>query len=102
MLEQVYETVLHEEFLHSLAAQAPFLFNIHVQVPKDNGVPEVLYGLLKVSQVFQYLGCQVRSNRWGTSESNEYLAAYHVFLWLRVDSMPHPTVLYLVTRPTPP
>ena len=54
---QVYTTVLHEKVRHLLDPQAPCFVEIHVQVPKDNGVPEALQGLLQVSQLLQ---CQRR------------------------------------------
>ena len=52
---QVYETALHEELLHSLAPQAPLFFEFHIQVPEDNGVPEALQVLFQVEQVLQRL-----------------------------------------------
>ena len=51
--DQVYETVIHNYFRHSLAPQAPGLFKVHIKVPKDNGVLETFQGLLQVWQVFK-------------------------------------------------
>ena len=50
---QVYETVLHEEVQNLLTPWSPLFIEVHVQVPKDNGVPEALQGLLQVSQMLQ-------------------------------------------------
>ena len=58
---QAYETVLREKVRHALALQAPRFVEDHIQMPKDNGFPESLQILLKVRQVFQFLGWQVRS-----------------------------------------
>ena len=78
VLDQVYETVRRDEVLHALAPQAPCFVEVNIQILKDDGFHEALQGLLKVSQVFQCLGCQVRSDNQGPSESGDYLAAYHV------------------------
>ena len=53
-MDQVYETLLREEVQHMLVPQDTRFFEVHVQIPRDNGVPEVIYGLLKVRQVFQH------------------------------------------------
>ena len=53
--DQVYETVLHEEVLHLLDTRYPCFFEVHVQVPEDNGVSEVLQGLLQVRHVLHRL-----------------------------------------------
>ena len=50
---QVYKTVLREKVRHSLAPRAPRFSEVHVQVSKENGVPESLQGLLQVGQVLQ-------------------------------------------------
>ena len=50
---QVYETVLREEICHALDPRDTRFFKVHVQVPKYNGVPEALQGLLQVRQVLQ-------------------------------------------------
>ena len=52
--DHVYETVLREEVRHSLAPQDPRFFEVHVQVPKDNGVLEALNVLLQVRKVLQH------------------------------------------------
>ena len=65
-----------------MATQAPLFVDFHVKTPKDNGVPEALQGLLKVRQVFQCRGWQVRSDKWGLSEPGDDLTAYHVWLVL--------------------
>ena len=78
MLDQVYYTLLREEVRHTLAPQDPCFVEVHVQVPRDNGVPEVLQGFLKVRQMFQHRGWQVFYDDQGSSESDYYLAAYHV------------------------
>ena len=77
-MDQVYETLLRKEARNTLVPQDTRFFEVHVQIPRENGVPEGMYGLLKVRQVFQHLGWQVLSNKRGPSESNDYLAAYHV------------------------
>ena len=79
MLDQVYENLLYEEVRHTLVTQYPSFIEVHVQVPKDNGVPEALHGLLKVRQVFQLQRWQVRSNKQGPSKSGDYLVAYHIW-----------------------
>ena len=38
--DYVYETLICEEFRHLMAPKAPRFVDIHVQVSKDNGVPE--------------------------------------------------------------
>ena len=53
VVDQVYETVLHEEVHHLLAPWAPRFVEVHVQVVEDNGVHEVLQGLLQVRQMLQ-------------------------------------------------
>ena len=58
---QAYETVLREKVRQALALQALRFVKVHVQITKDNGFPESLQILLKVRQVFQFLGWQVRS-----------------------------------------
>ena len=40
--DQVYETVLHDKVRQSLVLQAPCLVEVHIQPPKENGVPEAL------------------------------------------------------------
>ena len=66
MSDQVYGTVLRKEVRHRLVLRAQRFIEFHVQVPNDNGVPEALQGLLKIRQVFQCLGWQLRSDkhRW--------------------------------------
>ena len=51
--DQVYDTVLRKEVRHLLAPQDPLFVEVHVQVPKENGVPEALQGLLQVRQAIQ-------------------------------------------------
>ena len=79
VLDQVYENVLREEVQHALAPRDPFYAEVHVQVPKENGVPEELQGLLKVSQLFQRQRLQVRSDERDLSDSGDYLASYQVW-----------------------
>ena len=79
MLDQVYYTLLREEFQHSLAPQDPRFVEVHVQVPRENGVPDGLQGFLKIRQVFQRRVWQVFYGDQGSSESDYYLAAYHVW-----------------------
>ena len=40
--DQVYEAVLCEEVRHALDLRAPCFVEVHIKIPKDNGVPEVL------------------------------------------------------------
>ena len=50
----VYDTVLQDEVRPLLALWDPCLVEVHVQVPKDNGVPEALQYLLQVRQVIHF------------------------------------------------
>ena len=50
----IYDIVVSEEFCYSLAPQAPRFVDVHVQVPKDNGVSDALQGLPQVSHVLQH------------------------------------------------
>ena len=49
--DHVYETVLHEEVRHLLPRRDPHFIKVHVQVPKENEVLKVFWGLLQVCQV---------------------------------------------------
>ena len=51
--DQVYDTILHEEVRHSLALWYHCFTEVHIQVTGENGIPEVLQGLLQVRQVLQ-------------------------------------------------
>ena len=50
---QVYETVPWEKVCYLLDLWDPHFFEVHVQVPEENGVPEALQGLLQVRQVLR-------------------------------------------------
>ena len=76
---QVYETVLCKEVQHALAPRYPCFSKFQVQIPKDTVVPEALQVLLKVRQVFQHWGWQVRPNKQGPSEYGDYLVSYHIW-----------------------
>ena len=51
--DQVYDTILQKEVRHLLDSQDPRSVEVHIQAPKDNGVPEALQGILQVRQVLQ-------------------------------------------------
>ena len=54
MVDQVYETVLHEEVHQLLYLWDIRLVEVHIQVPKDDGVLEKFQGLLQVRQVLDH------------------------------------------------
>ena len=51
--DKVYETVLHEEVRHLLAPWDPCLVEVHIQVPRDDGLLEMFQGLLQVRRLLK-------------------------------------------------